>query len=223
MIRFTMKKTFFLFALVVLFLSSCNDRTRKSYWDNGNLKSELSYDGDVLNGTCTWYYENGRKQFQVDYQNNKMNGKMTRWYENGNIMEDGFYKDGELDSIYHSYSLKGILASEEHYSDGKLNGPIVKWYENGQVFTEGQFVDGMMDGSWMMFYSDGALASTANYVMGTGQQIGYEMSGYKCLVTNYVDNQKHGLETYYNPDGTVAKTTVYEYGEEVETTFHGGE
>ena len=85
---------------------------------------------------------------------------------------------------------------------------------------EGQYVDDMMDGSWMVFYSDGKLASTAQYDKGTGQQIGYEMSGYKCMVANYVDNVKHGVETYYGPDGAVIKTTLYEYGEVVERTFY---
>ena len=56
-----MKKMMFLLVLAALLLSACDDGMRRSYWDNGNLKSELSYEGEVLNGTCTWYYENGRK------------------------------------------------------------------------------------------------------------------------------------------------------------------
>ena len=65
-----MKKTMILLALAVLLLTSCDDGTHKSYWDNGNLKSVLSYDGDVLNGACAWYYENGRKQLEIEYVDN---------------------------------------------------------------------------------------------------------------------------------------------------------
>ena len=89
----------------------------------------------------------------------------------------------------------------------------VAWYENGKVFKEGQYVDDMMDGSWFVFYPEGQLAASANFNKGTGTQTSYEQSGYKCLVTNYVDNEKHGKETYYNPDGTVTRVAMYEKGE----------
>ena len=73
----------------------------------------------------------------------------------------------------------------------------------------------MMDGSWFIFYPSGALASKAEYKMGTGKQICYEESGYKCLEVPYVDNLKHGKEIYYNPDGRVTKIVEYERGEVV--------
>jgi antitoxin component YwqK of YwqJK toxin-antitoxin module len=69
-----------------------------------------------------------------------------------------------------------------------------------------------MDGSWFIFYPSGALAGKAEYKMGTGKQIGYEESGYKCLEVPYVDNLKHGKEIYYNPDGTITKIVEYEKG-----------
>ena len=34
-------------------------------------------------------------------------------------------------------------------------------------------------------------------------------------------NVKHGEEKYYNPDGTLIKTTVYEYGEPVSVEMEG--
>ena len=111
------------------------------------------------------------------------------------------------------YSLNGILVEEAHYVDGVLNGEVKRWYENGQVYQEGQYVDGMMDGSWLVFYSDGNLAAKADFDKGTGVQTSYANSGYKCLVTNYFENEKHGKETYYNPDGRVTRIAVYEYGE----------
>ena len=76
-------------------------------------------------------------------------------------------------------------------------------------------MDGMMDGSWFIFYPEGQLAAKAEYKMGTGKQICYAESGYKCLEVPYVDNVKHGKEIYYNPDGTVMKIVEYEQGEVV--------
>lgn len=202
-------------SLLVLILSSCreNGDVRKEYWDNGNLKTELRYENGMLNGQCVWYWPNGKPQIQVTYRNDTIDGLYRRWYENGNLSEEKQYKDGVCDGVYKEYSLRGIVVSEGNYVNGKLNGEYHRWYENGQVFQEGQFTDDMMDGSWMVFYEDGNLAAMADFDKGAGVQTSYERSGYKCLVTHFVDNVKHGKEVYYNPDGRVTRVAVYEYGD----------
>lgn len=205
----------FLAFVLLLTMLSC-DRSvevKKDYWDNGKLKSELRYENGELNGPSFWYMANGKPQLEVNYRHNKMQGPTRRWHENGNLMEEAWYKDGVRDSVFRAYSLKGLLIEEGYYVDGKLNGDYRRWYENGQVFQEGQYVDDMMDGSWLVFYADGNLASKADFDKGTGVQVSYEQSGYKCLVTNYVDNVKHGRETYYNPDGKITRVALYEYGD----------
>lgn len=208
-------RRWFGFVVLLAFMVACNDavEVKKDYWENGNLKSELTYEDGELNGPSVWYLANGKPQLEVNYSHNKMNGLSRRWYENGNIMEESWYKDGVQDSVFRAYSLKGILVEEGNYSGGKLNGEYRRWYENSQVFQEGQYVDDMMDGSWLIFYADGSLAAKADFVMGTGTQTSYEQSGYKCLVTNYVDNEKHGREVYYNPDGRITRVALYEHGE----------
>ena len=200
---------------VLAVMVSCDPavKVKKDYYENGNLKSELRYENGMLNGRSVWYLVNGKMHLEVTYRNDTMNGLLRRWHENGNLMEESWYKDGVQDSVFREYSLKGILVAEGTYVDGALNGEFHRWYENEQVFQEGQFVDGMMDGSWMVFYADGKLAAKADFDRGTGVQTSYEQSGYKCLVTPFVDNEKHGREVYYNPDGRVTRVAVYEYGE----------
>ena len=209
-----MRKTQLLL-LVLLFLLACGDggTVKKSYWENGNLKSVLRYEDGLLEGLCTWYFANGNPEMEVVYSRNKMDGMVRRWYENGNIMEESWYKDGLQDSVSRTYSVRGILDTEAFYVDGELDGEYHRWYENGQPFQEGQYAEGMMDGLWMIFYPDGNLAAKADFDRGTGMQTSYDHSGYKCLMTPYVDNVKHGREVYYNPDGSVTRVAVYEDGE----------
>ncbi len=201
--------------LLLLVMASCHDgvEVKKDYWENGKVKSELSYVDGELDGPCRWYMANGKLQMEVEYRHNKMNGLTRRWYENGNLMEESWYRDGVQDSVFRGYSLKGLLVEEGYYADGKLNGDYRRWYENGQVFQEGRYADDMMDGSWLIFYADGNLAAKADFDKGTGVQTSYEQSGYQCLVTHYVDNVKHGREVYYNPDGKITRVALYEYGE----------
>ena len=204
----------FLFS-TILFLSSCNNGVKKNYWESGELKSELRYDGDKLNGLCIWYDSNGRKQTQASYVCDTLEGRYLRWYPNGQLAEERWYHKGMQDSVCLTYSEKGSLSSKDYYSWGKLNGESKKWYDNGQVFQEGQYKDGMMDSSWFIFYPSGALASKADYKMGTGKQICYEESGYKCLEVPYVNNLKHGKEIYFNPDGGITKIVEYKDGKVV--------
>ena len=208
-----MKKWYhFLGILVVTVMAACDDGIQKSYWENGKLKSELRYVDGKLYGECVWYDANGQRQTQASYVNDTLEGQYLRWHQNGQLAEERWYKKGVQDSVCLTYSEKGNLSSKDYYSSGMLNGDSRKWFDNGQVFQEGQYVDGMMDGLWYIFYPSGALASKAEYNMGTGKQICYEESGYKCLEVPYVNNVKHGKEIYYNPDGRVTKVVEYEKG-----------
>ena len=159
----TMGKSYWLILFsVALMLSSCGNDIKKSYWENGKLKSELRYDGDKLNG---------RVMTRAFYKDDTLNGRYQRYYPNGELEVECWYKHGLRDSIYRSYSEKGKLASEDYYLEGKLSGESKKWYDNGQVFQEGQYIGGMMDGQWFIFYPSGALAGKAAYKMGTGRSV----------------------------------------------------
>ena len=206
------KKSCIAFFMALLLFTACDDGVKRAYWENGKLKSELRYEQGKLNGECVWYDQNGKKQTQAFYHNDTLEGLYQRWHNNGQLAEERWYKEGLQDSVCRVFSEKGDMVSEDHYRCGQLNGESRKWYDNGQIFQEGQYVDGLMDGLWLVFYPSGALASKAEYRMGTGKQIGYDESGYKCLEVSFVGNQKHGREIYYNPDGSVTKIVEYEDG-----------
>ena len=74
-----------IFFLGFLLISSCSEGPKVSYWENGNVQSELSYKDEKLDGKCTWYFQNGNKEQEANYIKNKLNGQLTRWYINGNL------------------------------------------------------------------------------------------------------------------------------------------
>lgn len=207
-----MNRNLFAIAVMALLMASCGNGSQKSYWDNGNLKSELHYSGKELDGECKWYHSNGQMWRQLTYRNGNKEGLSLRWHENGQLAEESWYKNDHLDSISRTYSEKGILVSEIHYSNGKKNGPFKTWYEKGQPFQDGQYTEDMMDGEWFIFYVDGNLASKAVYDKGTGKQTGYDEMGCKILEVNYLDNRKHGKEIRYAPNGDVVQEFEYEHG-----------
>ena len=163
--------------LICIFLLSCSANKDKdvvrSYWENGNLKSELRYKDGKLNGDCCWYFSNGKPDMKVYYNMNVMEGEVLRWYENGNIQSRYYLKNDQYDSIFEFYNVFGTLVKIEHYKEGVLHGEYKQWYDSGKLFTEGSYNDGMLHGKWMMYYENGAVGSVATYENGTGLQKGY--------------------------------------------------
>ncbi len=57
---------------------------KKTYDENGNKKSEVTYNNGKRDGKYTWWYENGSKKMEETYNNGKRDGKCTEWYEKQN-------------------------------------------------------------------------------------------------------------------------------------------
>ena len=55
------------------------------------------------------------------------------------------------------------------------------------------------------------------YVKGKGKQRAWYRNSTLKREVNYLDNQKHGRETFYNADGTISRIVTYEHGEPVST------
>ncbi|MGD9200450.1 MAG: hypothetical protein PVI26_02710, partial [Chitinispirillia bacterium] len=55
-----------------------------SWYENGNVKTEASFENGLPTGTAVTYYEDGKKASQVSFQNGKKQGEETYWYSNGN-------------------------------------------------------------------------------------------------------------------------------------------
>ena len=113
-----------------MLLISCSNDIRKSYWENGNLKSELRYEDGKLNGKAVWYYENEEKELEAYYKNNVLDGALTRWYKNGHMESESYYQDGKLEGTAVTYDENGNKALEENYKNDTLSGKFYQWYRS---------------------------------------------------------------------------------------------
>jgi len=69
------------------------------WYENGQIKSERNYKEDIEigeGGSIITRYENGQKEAEVNWKDGKKDGKLIWWDENGQIMEEQYYKMGEL-------------------------------------------------------------------------------------------------------------------------------
>lgn len=188
----------------------------KSYYENGNLKSELRYKDGHLNGECRWYFPNGKPELSINYVMDTLQGESLRWYENGFMQSRCFYKDNEYDSVFESYNVTGKLLKKEYYKKGVKHGALTQWYDSGKLFIEGNYNEGMFDGRWIIYYENGSVGSTATYNKGSGVQIGYSPDGIMMTKIQYNDNEKNGEELRYNRQGEVMEILIWDDGELVE-------
>lgn len=182
-------------------------------WDmNGRKTSETSYSGDNLHGFKTEYWINGKPSVEYWYQYGWLitiseydslgNLKYHTALPTGNASIVLHHPNGKVSSQYQM--VKGFKHGkfESFYFDGKpqmimfyrngLNDSIFKRYEwSGQLNTEGQFKNGKKVGAWKYYNDEGKLTQ----------------------VENYLNDELHGINTYYHPStGKILTTIQFEHG-----------
>ena len=106
-----------------------NMETKRTYYPNGRLESEIKYKDGKLNGVCRFYYKNGQRWQECTYKDDELNGLYRDWG-----------KDGKL--RWAVYYLKGKQSSKEEYEkERRVTMPIATEKSNRQRFWM-CFVDG---------------------------------------------------------------------------------
>lgn len=113
----------------------------KSYWSNGNTKSE------------------------IEYKNNRPNGKYVTYYENGKVEESGTWKNGANLGEFKRYHPNGVIAQEKNFNAaGKPEGKVVYTYPNGKKeleFTSN--AQGVEQGEMVRYYPNGDVKEKKNF------------------------------------------------------------
>ena len=130
------------------------------------------------------------------------------------IREQGFdsdsgWKHHGLQRVFlnsESVAEDGKVILKENYSfDDKAHGWSRSFYQDGsnQIKTEATYVDDVMHGVLRRFNPDGAKTGEAKIVMGKkhGQQTSWHPNGSVAAKEIYVHDKRHGLRTLYYPTG----------------------
>lgn len=88
---------------------------RLTYFDNGQLAEELSYQNGLLNGTSLWYSKTGTLYKSLDYKNDELHGT-AKFYDNqGALIIEGNYQNDLRIGVWKYY--KGGKIDEERLYD----------------------------------------------------------------------------------------------------------
>jgi antitoxin component YwqK of YwqJK toxin-antitoxin module len=185
-------------------------KVKREYHNNGRLKSETHYRFGKETGTTVYYhFYYPTKIMEIKMKRGKRNGKLIKRFFDDQIELLAYYKNDLLEGVETSYYKNGNRSVETHYTKGKKNGPVTSWYFDGVVRESGAFVNDMFDGEWENFDERGLLVGEGSFVNGTGKRTTYDYMGRLQCETNFVNNKKEGLETYYFPSGEIEKTILF--------------
>jgi len=200
----------FLTLFSTLFLITGCIKVKREYYNNGNLKSETHYRFGKETGTTTFYhFYYPTKIMEVEMKGGKKNGKLIKRYFDNKIELIAFYKNDLLEGIETHYYNNGNRSMEIHYVKGIKNGPAISWYYNGVLKEKGYYVNNLFDGNWENYDERGLLTGEGSFVQGTGKRITYDEMGRLKCETNFVNNKKDGVETYFFPSGEIEKTILF--------------
>jgi antitoxin component YwqK of YwqJK toxin-antitoxin module len=230
------------------------------------IEAEGYYENNAKSGVWKTWYQNGNLKTGITYMNNQPNGHARIYYENGKISEEGNWKNTVWIGSYTYYHSNGQKAYEWNFTEnGKRSGPQKYYYENGKLYIKGDWVDGKENGTITEYNEDGTIKSEKNYTAGQFEEknskfysenrvkISEIASDTTTVVTKTTvenNNNENAYQTfdgnghhqlynafkkidregefkngrlidgkryYYNSDGNLLKTVIYEDGNEIET------
>ena len=88
---------------------------------------------DKEEGIFKTFYENGNIKSEQNYLNWKFNGKWKIFYENGNIKSENNYQDDKLNGESKEFFQDGNIMSLKNYLNNRTDGTQIEWYNNGQI------------------------------------------------------------------------------------------
>ena len=108
--------------------------TKKTYYDNGNIKEEYQVNKDgKSHGTRKLYHENGQLRAEVGFTNDIQNdGNIVSYHENGTKARSVTLIDGSFQGEFFEWHSNGVLSCQGVYKDDEVLERTL-WDEDGSL------------------------------------------------------------------------------------------
>ena len=167
---------------------------RKTFHENGTLKSEGRWVDGVENGVFTNYGDDGVKISELHMKKGKKDGPCILYYPNGSKKLEHQFKNGKEDGDCVYYYPSGRIKTEGRLKKGVQDGYYIFYYESGGKKSEGYFENGKPHGPSTTFHENGKLSSIANYKNGVKEGIEewFDNSGERIGVEYWISEKDFG-------------------------------
>lgn len=106
-------------------------------WYLGTPEKTFDREGDYRS-----WYKNGQLKSQTSYINGSENTKNNSWYESGKLESEENFVSGKQEGKSYNWYENGQLKSECNYSNGQYDGEIITYWPNGQIKRKDQYLKG---------------------------------------------------------------------------------
>jgi len=163
----------------------------------------------------TTNYESGKKHYAGMVVNGLEQGPWTFWYENGEVQQTGYFKDGNLDSLWEYFNEDGTRYRSGSFFKGMQNGEWTDYYPDGQASAVGLYSMGRMQGPWSSFHENGKVRQRGYYSVDRLDSLleSFSSTGTPLSTGYYREGIPNGPWTYWYEDGKVYMEVEY-VGEE---------
>jgi antitoxin component YwqK of YwqJK toxin-antitoxin module len=156
----------------------------KTYHPDGKPDSELTYENGQSKLANHWDKE-GKQLIQNG------TGDYISLTESGSKFEEGKYINGLKHGNWKVYFDEDeTMLNQTNYNYGKMDGYMINYFPNEQEALKGYFSNDLKHGKWIWYYEDGSIETEVEYVK----------------------DKKTGSQKFYNTEGFLVKTEVYEDG-----------
>ncbi len=169
----------------------------RKYYPNGNLKVKMYFDSKGKRASAIFYDKEGHK-VAMGYFNNRKKDSLWQYYANDtmviaeesykngvkngaeriystvsypNILDEKFWKNGKLDSIWTRSYPDGTPEYIAQYKNGKRNGTYTAFDVNGRAVVIGQYKDDVSVGTWKYWNDSTKTYIKIKYINGVPQNL----------------------------------------------------
>ena len=174
---------------------------KKTYYPNGQVKTEVTYQDGKANGIAKAFYDDGKLASETPYHDNVIEGTVKEYFPAGYL--EGYpeketpYKNGKKHGIEKTYHRNGQCKYESTYVDGEWTGMAKSYSQTGKIKSETQK------------NSEGMLVTREYYESGKLEAEEIKKDGKAFTLKRYFNNgavsetrDAGGKSLYYYEDGT---------------------
>lgn len=176
----------------------------KSFYPNGQIKTEGNRVNYLLDGPWNFYSEEGKKIVEINYKAGNKNGP-RKSYQNENVVRIDNYFEDNIEGFSKQFFPEGQLKRELPYKKDKKDGQGFEYDQEGRIIT-------------LLNYKADVLTKkrNINQIDELGQKQSTWMTFYKNRALKiegpYINDLKNGYWKYYTSKGNLIKVEKWIMG-----------
>lgn len=174
------------------------------YYENGHLKMAGELRQNKKNGFWKYYFENGQPQMEGTLQENLRTGHWNYYYESGALKSAGSFENDHKNGVWHYYYEDGRKKAEGTFVQD--NGWYREFYASGTVRMEGLLRNGQSDSLWRYYHENGKLKASGTEKNGVREDTWLFFDETETLQQEgeYKNGVPNGKWRHYHPNGKIA-------------------